>query len=55
MAQVWDNFPDGTANGQDYEAGNNGVNVYDYYNNGPLDFNRSTTLIQHNCLTNQNH
>jgi hypothetical protein len=50
IAQVWDNFPNGTGNGQDYESDPQGVNAFDYYNNGPLNFNRSVSFIQHNCL-----
>lgn len=52
MARRWDDFTNGTGNRDDFESGNNGVNVRDYLSYLPTS-NASETLLEHNCLTAQ--
>jgi hypothetical protein len=52
MALQWDEFSDGTGNREDFETGDNGVNVRDYL----FRVNDSTaeeTMLEHNCLVGQ--
>jgi hypothetical protein len=54
MATRWDNFPNGTGDGQDFESGDDGVNMWDYWKNAAFGDSDSTrTLLNHNCLSNQ--
>ncbi len=51
MARQWDEFSNGTGNRDDFESGNNGVNMRDYmFRSGS---SQSETLLEHNCLTGQ--
>lgn len=50
LATGWDVFPDGRANRQDYELGQNGVNMKDYDFNHNLE---NETFLRHNCLQSQ--
>lgn len=50
LAQQWDDFPDGTGDGDDFESGIHGVNMKDYQGNAGT--NTQTTL-DHNCLNDQ--
>jgi hypothetical protein len=56
MAQGWRQFPNGTGNREDYESGQDGVNMRDYWANNSDRFVATgafETLIQHNCLSAQ--
>jgi hypothetical protein len=57
IAMGWRQFPHGTGDGEDFETGDDGVNMWDYYNNNVarLDANGtfSETFIAHNCLESQ--
>lgn len=55
IAQGWRQFANGTGNRDDYESGQDGVNVKDYYYNNSSRFNSFfwETVIQHNCLSSQ--
>jgi hypothetical protein len=49
----WDRFADGTANREDFENDNDGVNVRDYVGNNSSVFTGATfteTILDHNCL-----
>jgi hypothetical protein len=49
----WDRFPNGTANREDFENDNDGVNVRDYFGNNSAVFTGSSfaeTLLDHNCV-----
>ncbi len=53
IAGAWDNFADGTSDREDYETGDNGVNVKDYFFNNETFVASSTfgeTIRGHNCL-----
>ncbi|TVZ41953.1 hypothetical protein P886_1304 [Alteromonadaceae bacterium 2753L.S.0a.02] len=52
IANGWDEFPNGTGNGDDYESGSDGVNAKDYYRNNDSRFSGAfeETFIDHNCL-----
>lgn len=52
MARQWDEFTDGTGNRQDFETGNNGVNVRDYLFR-VNDVTGDETMLEHNCLVGQ--
>ncbi len=49
----WDLFPNGTADGKDYENSNDGVNMWDYVNN--VGITNTATFLNHNCLAHQDH
>ena len=57
IASGWGQFANGTGNRDDYESGNDGVNVWDYYYNNSSRFGNATnarhTLLYHNCLSSQ--
>ena len=53
MARAWAQFADGTNDRKDYETGQNGVNVKDYYfnnENRPASTTWGQTIRGHNCL-----
>ncbi len=51
IAANWEAFADGTADRQDFETGNNGVNAWDYDHYFPTSgCDRETTFVTHNCL-----
>jgi hypothetical protein len=53
ITRGWRQFPDGTSNRQDFESGQDGVNMKDYWWNNDRRFTASgafETLIEHNCL-----
>jgi hypothetical protein len=53
IANVWAAFPNGSQNRGNDENNVNSINVMDYYFNGTLEYGRYTTLVEHNCLGNQ--
>jgi hypothetical protein len=57
IAMGWRQFPDGTADGEDFETGDDGVNMWDFFNNNTPRLNPNGTLLEtllsHNCLQSQ--
>jgi len=58
IAMAWGTFPAGTANRQNFEEDNHGVNVRDYHANTVAPFFGSsptmfTTMLRHNCVVDQ--
>jgi hypothetical protein len=55
IALGWDVFPDGTGDGEDREADDDGVNMWDYYDNNSSRFNSTfmDTFLYHNCVNYQ--
>jgi len=56
IVRGWRQFPGGTGNRQDFESGNDGVNMRDYYWNNVDRFTAPgffETFLQHNCLQDQ--
>jgi hypothetical protein len=56
IARGWRQFPNGTGNRQDFESGQDGVNMRDYYWNNTGRFTAAgffETFIRHNCLQDQ--
>jgi hypothetical protein len=52
MALQWDEFGDGTGNRQDFESGDDGVNLRDYLFRVD-DATGAETMLEHNCLQGQ--
>lgn len=56
IVRGWRQFPDGTGNREDFESGQDGVNMRDYWGNNSNRFTAAgafETLIQRNCLSAQ--